>query len=296
MKEKFRDKKFGAEKLALLTSISGILAEFKRQDIKVTLRQLYYQLVSRDIIANKISEYQKLSDVLTDARYCGLIDWEAIEDRIRVPEMHSEFSDVANLIESAKYSYRLDRWKGQENYVELWTEKDALSSVLSPIANKWHIHFCVNRGYSSATAMYDASKRLIDAQNDDKHIIILYLGDHDASGLDMVRDITDRLVELCEFDPDDEVFEVRHIALTGEQIKMYRPPPNPAKITDPRAKAYIEEHGDKSWEVDALRPDVMIKLVEKSVQDLIDLEKMTQIMDKEKKDMKQLENFGKKIK
>lgn len=300
MRETFREKNFGEKKLALLKHIHFILAEFDKQGIKVTLRQLYYQLVSRDLIANKLAEYSRLSELLTDARYCGLIDWEAIEDRIRIPHIHAEFKDVPDLIESAKYSYRLDRWKGQENYVELWTEKDALSSILSPIANKWHIHFCVNRGYSSATAMYDASKRLLDAREQGKKIIILYLGDHDASGLDMVRDIHERLVELCEFQPygDGEVdeLEVKHIALTGEQIKMYKPPPNPAKITDPRAKRYIEQYGGQSWEVDALRPDVMIKLVEQSVEELVDVDIMQEIIEKEKKDMKQLENFGKKVK
>jgi hypothetical protein len=310
MKEKFRDKKFGAEKLILLKHIDTILKEFDRQDIKVTLRQLYYQLVTKELIPNKKSEYSRLSELLTDARYCGLVDWEAIEDRIRVPKMHSEFKDVPDLIESAKYSYRLDRWKGQENYVELWTEKDALSSILHPIANKWHIHFCVNRGYSSATAMYDASKRVAEAIDDGKKVIILYLGDHDPSGEDMVRDIRQRLIEfggsggydgndeplLADEDEELDFFHVTKIALTDEQVKMYRPPPNPAKMTDPRADAYVRQHGATSWEVDALRPDVMIKLVEQSILDLVDLEKMMQIQDKEKKDMKQLENFGKKVK
>ena len=173
MIEKFREKRFNPEKLILLERIKEILKEFEKQNIAVTLRQLYYQLVSRDLIPNRVQEYAKLSTLLTDARYCGIIDWSAIEDRIRIPEMHSEFEDVLDLIKSAKASYRLDsyrldsyrldsyrldRWKGQEYYIELWTEKDALSSILSPIAEKWHIHFCVNRGYTSATAIYDAHR------------------------------------------------------------------------------------------------------------------------------------------
>lgn len=130
MKEKFRDKKFGKDNLEMLEKIMEVVEEFERQKIKLTLRQLYYQLVSRGIIPNVQKEYARLSSLLTDARYCGLIDWEAIEDRIRVPEIPQEFDDVLDLIEAAKNSYRLPRWEGQKYYVELYTEKDALSSVL----------------------------------------------------------------------------------------------------------------------------------------------------------------------
>jgi hypothetical protein len=192
-----------------------------------------------------------------------------------------------DLVESAKYSYRLDRWQGQQYYVELFTEKDALSSVLSPIANKWHIYLNVNRGYSSATALYDASKRFL--MNPDKTCILLYLGDHDPSGLDMVRDVRFRLTEFgCDV-------EVIPIALTFEQVRKYNPPPNPAKVTDSRAKGYINEFGRQSWEVDALPPDVMINLVNSAVESYVDVEKMNMVKKQESEDMKQLEEFAKQL-
>ncbi len=273
MKESFRVKKFRNQSLTLLVLIQSIIAEYRAQDIKMTLRQLYYQLVSRGYVENSQKEYSKLSRLLTDARYCGEVDWDAIEDRIRIPQRPSQFLDISDLVECAKASYRLDRWEGQEYYVELFTEKDALSSVLHPITKKWHIYFNVNRGYSSATAMYDVRERYTREIEDGKKPVLLYLGDHDPSGLDMIRDITDRLEE---FGVED--LELIHIALTTNQVRKYNPPPNPAKISDPRAMGYISSHGKSSWEIDALRPEVLIKLVEKSITPFIDVELMNKII------------------
>lgn len=310
MKERFRKNRFSPEKIKLLTQISSIIGEYQEQQIKLTLRQLYYQLVSRDIIANTLKEYSKLSDLVTTARYNGLIDWDAIEDRIRVPRRHAQFDDILDLIRAAKSSYRLDRWKGQDYYVELFTEKDALASVLYPIAEKWHIFFSVNRGYTSASAMYDSYERFQDViENTEKNCILLYLGDHDPSGLDMVRDIKDRLVEFLMGDmtEEDEAFiedrreyiegriEVVHIALTTEQVNKYKPPPNPAKMTDPRARWYVEKFGKTSWEVDALRPEVMIKLVNDSILGYVDQEKMNKIINLEKTTIKPIEELAAKL-
>ncbi len=250
MKEEFRTIKFQKKNLILLEKIKEILEEYEMQGIKVTLRQLYYQLVARDMISNTVKEYAKLSGLLTNARYGGFVDWNAIEDRTRTPDLPNTFTDTKQLIDVACRSYKLDRWEGQKYSVELWTEKDAISSVLAPITRKYQVAMCVNRGYSSASAMYDSYERL-EGEEQPKRII-LYLGDYDASGLDMIRDVRERLNEFGV-----EGLEVIPIALTKEQIEKYSPPPNPAKITDSRAKWYIEKYGNKSWEVDALRPEVL---------------------------------------
>jgi len=183
----------------------------------------------------------------------------------------------------------LDRWAGQEYYVELYTEKDALSSVLYPIARKLHVAFNVNRGYSSASALYDAKDRFLAAEAGGKSCILLYLGDHDPSGLDMVRDLE---VRLSEF---GATVDVRHIALTAEQVREQNPPPNPAKISDPRARWYISSFGETSWEVDALRPEVMNELVEGAIREYLDEDLMNAIIEKEKDDMTQLTDFANKL-
>ena len=252
-------------------------------------------MVSRDIIPNHLKVYSKLSKLISDSRYNGLIDWNAIEDRGRVPNIPSSWDSISDIIESAIRSYRLPRWSDQDNYIELLTEKDALSSILEPIASKWHIPFVVNKGYASSTAIYNMSKRLIEKLSNGKQIHIFYLGDHDPSGLDMNRDIIDR---LKEFIAGDWIYEVvfRHIALTHEQIDRYKPPPNPAKVQDPRAGKYISEFGTSSWEVDALRPEVMVDVIEDAIKGIIDEEKYDVWLEKEQEHKGELRIAAKEIK
>jgi len=281
MKQQFRTIKFHKKNLYLLEKIKEILEEYDEKGIRVTLRQLYYQLVARDIIPNKISEYQKLSTILTNARYNGNIDWYSIEDRVRVPKIPNIFLNVNELIEVACKSYQLDRWEEQKFYIELWTEKDAISSVIYPITQKYQIPVIVNRGYSSASAMFESAQRFLEQEEKTK--IILYLGDHDPSGLDMDRDIKKR---LNEFEVEVEVIR---IGLTKKQTEEYNLPTNPAKMKDPRSKWYVENFGYNSWEVDALRPEVLQQLIENSILIFLDLEKYEQVKKQEQKEIRQLE-------
>ena len=280
MKRKYRDIKLRPASLALVKQCNVIVAKYQAMNLRLTLRQLYYQLVSANVITNVERSYKNLSSLVSDARLAGLIDWDAIEDRVRVPKRNSEWDTVADLVESACLSYRLPRWAGQDNYVELWVEKDALAGVLQPIASEYHVTLMVNRGYSSQTAMRDSALRFITEcdpglMQKKKAGHLLYLGDHDPSGEDMVRDIRDRL----------EMFHanvrVQKLALTMAQIRKYKPPPNPAKVTDPRADKYIEEHGDKSWEVDALPPDVLTEIISSELEELCDMDLMQEVKDQE---------------
>ena len=270
----------------LLKDIIRILEDYKEQGYKLTLRQLYYQLVSSDILENKVQNYAKLSRILTDARLCGFVDWSIIEDRIRIPQRPSQWDSINDLVSAALSQYRKDRHYSQENYVEIWVEKDALSGILLPITEKYHLNLMVNRGYSSITAMWNASQRFQEQLNHDKNCHIIYLGDHDPSGLDMIRDIKDR---MSTFQIDN--LTVNQIALTQSQIKQYNPPPNPAKENDPRAKWYIEKWGNVSWELDALKPQVLTILLESEIKKLINLELYNSIIQEENREKEQLEEF-----
>lgn len=286
MKEAFREKvglnKANQERLQVINSI---IEEYSEQGYKLTLRQLYYQLVSRDIIANQLKEYAKLSDVLVKGRMAGIVDWEAIEDRVRVPYLPYYAEDIHDALSDLIQQYRLDRQEGQDNYIEVWVEKDALSGVLRRVTQKYHVRLMVNRGYSSATAMYDAYQRIRDAESREQVGHILYLGDHDPSGLDMIRDINDR---LSEFGVSPVV---KQIVLTDAQIKKYNLPPNPAKLSDPRAGWYVAKYGRTSWEVDALKPEVLNKLVTSSIEALIDNEMFFERLRQEEEDKERLLNI-----
>lgn len=287
--ETYRETNFRPDSLARIVRINEILSEY---DQKLTARQVYYQFVSRGWLENTERSYKGLTSLLTDARYAGLVDWEAIEDRGREPAIPLEFRDLAHRVESAIENYRLDRWEGQENYVELWVEKQALAGVLAPLARKFHVTLMVNKGYSSASAMKDAAERIRFAYNDAvdagqaKMPIILYLGDHDPSGEDMVRDIEDRLNEFLAGDTVE--VEVRELALTMAQIRKFNPPPNPAKVTDSRAAAYIAKYGPQSWELDALPPRELNRIVERAFAGVLDLDKYNAVIKREEADKAKL--------
>ena len=297
MKQSFRDKlHLNKKNKELLETINEIIEEYSMEGYKLTLRQLYYQLVSRDIIPNEQKEYAKLSRLLTEGRMAGFVDWSAIEDRNRKPHILYSVDDIDDAIQDTIDQYRLDRQEGQDVHIELWVEKDALSGVLKRVTQKYHIKLIVNKGYSSTSAMYDAYKRFSDKLNDGKKVVILYLGDHDPSGLDMIRDIHQRSCEFfigdsIDFVGDDEEnpdFQVRPIGLTMEQIKKFNPPPNPAKLKDPRGTGYIKKYGNVAWEVDALNPETLLELVRKNVEELIDINLFNKQLEKEEKDKKEL--------
>lgn len=278
-KIQFRTKKFKPEALARIEQMQTIVAEYEAQDLQLTARQLYYQFVSRDLIPNTVQSYKNLTALLADARYAGLVDWDAIEDRGREPTTWRDFENLAEAVEDAVRGYRLPRWRGQEHYVELWVEKQALAGVLEPLAAEFHVTLMVNKGYSSASAMYRASRRF-RRLGDGKARVLFYLGDHDPSGEDMVRDIEDRLVEFGA----GRRLSVKKLALTMAQIDQYNPPPNPAKSTDSRYEKYAAEHGSESWEVDALPPNVLQQIIRTAFEEVIDHEALDAVLAQEQTD------------
>lgn len=285
MKYKFKDVNFRPDSLARIKLCNEVVTSYQGQGLRLTLRQLYYQLVVRNVVPNTERSYKNLSTLVSDARLAGLMDWEAIEDRVRQPRLPPEFANLGELIEAAISSYRLPRWAGQDYYVELWVEKDALAGVLAPLARKFHVTLMVNRGYSSQSAMHESANRFLDHE---VQPVLLYLGDHDPSGEDMVRDIRDRLLMFGVHRID-----VRKIALTMEQVEKYNPPPNPAKITDPRSNGYIAKHGESSWEVDALPPEVLAKIIESHINQFLDGGMMNAIIQQENKDKERLRKLVK---
>lgn len=264
-KIKYQDCAFRPDSLAIIKQANAILDEYGRRGIVVTLRQLFYQFVARDIIPNRQSEYKRLGSIVNDARLAGLIDWNYLQDRTRNLSSLSHWDDPGGVIESAASSYHRDLWEGQDNYVEIWIEKDALVGVIENICRQFDVPYFSCRGYTSQSEMWSASQRLLsreDGERRETHII--HLGDHDPSGKDMSRDIQDRLRLF------DSSVKVNRIALNMDQVRRYNPPPNPAKITDSRATAYIDEFGGESWELDALDPDVLTALIRQHIEALLD--------------------------
>lgn len=260
-KIEYVQKNFRSDSLNLISRINGVITEYERQGFGLTLRQVYYQMVARAIIPNNERSYKNLGNLISDARLAGLIDWNAIEDRTRNLRGNSHWSSPGSMIDSAAYSYHLDHWKGQEYYVEVWVEKDALVGIVGQICGRLDVNYFSCRGYVSQSEMWGAARRLKSRQDAGQYIVLLHLGDHDPSGKDMSRDIVERIQTFETYD-----FTFKRLALNMEQIEIFNPPPNPTKLSDSRATGYIEDYGYECWELDALEPQMISDLIKENVE------------------------------
>ena len=282
-------KRFSAATMDLIDLANEIIDEYEAQGFVLTLRQLYYQLVARGHIPNRQTEYKRLGSILNDARLAGLVDWLAIEDRTRNLASLSHWESPRQILLSAARGYRLDRWTDQPEYCEVWIEKDALTGVIEPICTTLDVPYFSCRGYTSASEMWLAAQRLRQEEDAGKETTIFHLGDHDPSGIDMTRDIQERL----------ELFGagtlVSRIALTMDQVRQYDPPPNPAKMSDARYTSYAEKWGEECWELDALDPAVLADLIRDHVMDIVDQGRWSAVEEREDTDKGRLQGIALKM-
>jgi hypothetical protein len=275
----------------------AICRDYAAQGYDLTLRQLYYRFVAAGWIPNNMKSYKRLGEIVSRARLAGLLDWNYIVDRTRALRGTSHWETPGSVINSAAYGYRRDKWATSPRRVEVWVEKDALVGVIGRVAERHDVNFFSCRGYVSSSEQWAAARRILGYLQAGQAVTVLHLGDHDPSGIDMTRDITDRLTnfiltdwcdreghdredytdgELWKLVGDslnewtDEPFVIDRIALNANQVRQYNPPPNPAKLTDSRANGYIARHGNDSWELDALPPEVLDALIDSNIAALRD--------------------------
>jgi hypothetical protein len=329
MKIAYTKKAFRSDSLAIIEQSLSICTEYARQGYDMTLRQLYYQIVANDLFPderrwtwlpdkqkwvrddngtkNAEPNYKWLGDVINDARLAGLIDWDHISDRTRNLSSLLHFDDPADRIQHAARAYRIDKWADQPYRVEVWVEKEALAGIVGQVAQEWDCPYFSCRGYVSQSEMHAAGRRLAAYLCDEQHPVIIHLGDHDPSGIDMTRDVEDRLrlfmtdglydtVGAFDGDPetlrwvaDNEIdLTVDRIALNMNQIRQYNPPPNPAKLTDSRCAGYIQNFGNQSWELDALSPAQMATLISEAVQRYLEADKWNAQVEREREEREAL--------
>ena len=254
------------ERLELIETANAIIAEYQRAGYTLSLRQLYYQFVARDLIPNTERSYKNLGNLINDGRMAGLISWEAIEDRGRGIRPWLIEEDEQEVLRGIEHGLALDYWERQGAYVEVWVEKDALASVIERPCNRYRVPFMPCKGYLSASEAWRSGRRFMEKANEGRRCVLIHLGDHDPSGIDMTRDNGDRV----EIFGESSGVEVRRIALNMDQVDAYAPPPNPAKVADSRAADYIARFGATSWELDALEPRVLHRLITDEIRTLID--------------------------
>lgn len=265
---KYIDKNMSEDKRVTIIRANEIIAEYKKAGFTLSLRQLYYQFVARGLIENTERSYKNLGNVIADGRMTGRISWHAIEDRGRSLSPWLIQEDEQEVLNGLEFGLALDYWERQGAYVEVWVEKDALSSVVERPCEKYRVPYLACKGYVSASEAWRAGQRFRAARHRGLHCHLIHLGDHDPSGIDMTRDNDDR-VNLFSHAAD---VEIHRIALNMDQVQQYNPPPNPAKITDSRCADYIDKYGETSWELDALEPTVLYRLIEDKLREYIDME------------------------
>lgn len=282
----YSGKRFSAAHVLIIERANRIIEDYQRQGYDLTLRQLYYQFVARDLIPNKQTEYKRLGSIINNGRLAGAIDWEALVDRTRNLKGNAHWANPDSVVKSAAASYRLDKWADQAYRVEVWVEKEALAGVVERVARRLDLDYFSCRGYVSQSEMWRAAQRHLGYEEEGQSVVVLHLGDHDPSGIDMSRDVSDRL-ELFGASTD-----VRRIALNRDQIDEYDPPPNPAKLSDSRASGYVELHGYESWELDALDPSTLAELIEDETALFRDESRYGAMLERENADLKLLRQIS----
>jgi hypothetical protein len=301
----YKAKRFKPATLEMIEKANTIIEEYMDAGYVLTVRQLYYQFVGRGIFPedrrwrktesgkwvkdpdgtkNAEPNYKWLGGILNDARMAGLVDWEAIEDRGRSLHKQATWDDPREIISACANQFKIDMWDRQQYRPEIWVEKEALAGVIEPMADKLRVPCFACKGYTSLSAMWEAGHiRLMTHLDMELKPVIIHLGDHDPSGIDMSRDIKDRLALFA-----DAEIHVERIALNMDQVRQYDPPPDPAKVTDSRYIKYQELYGDESWELDALEPAVMDKLITDAVEFYIDWDFWDEDLEREKEHLKKL--------
>lgn len=279
-----------------VAAVNNVISQYR---MALTLRQIYYRLVAAGLIPNRRTAYNGISAQLVKARESGEVDENRIVDRSRsINDISFDSPEdfLAAVLWTAENRYVRRFWKGQDNYVEIWVEKDALSQVIANAVRDFNTIVCPSRGYSSYSYLRDAVARFDRYTTGDDapdEVVVLHLGDHDPSGYDMSRDLQARLSDYS----GGTTVTVKRIALTSEQVEQYNLIPNPTKVTDSRSPAYEAKFGNECWELDAIEPDELVRIVQEAVEDEItDPDAWAEIKGKDKGEREALVKVFKELK
>jgi hypothetical protein len=258
--------------------VNSLIESYVAQGLRMSVRQVYYQMVARGAIENTLQSYKRLADLLNNARLGGITDWDAIEDRNREITGRPSWASGQSVLDSAAASFHMDLWDNQDHRVFIVIEKAALLGVMESVCYDFDIPLLAARGFPSVSIVREmALGHVAPAIDTGQRVLLLHLGDHDPSGIDMTRDLEDRFNLFLDAEGYDlEMFRLERIALNMEQIEELDPPPNPAKVTDSRYAAYKKLYGEESWELDALDPTYLRDLITGFVEPLIDQDKLAE--------------------
>lgn len=251
-----------AEWLKTTKLINAALAILEEQH-PMTIRQLFYRLVSVGEVENNKKHYQMVIRIMTTARMDGRCRFEYIVDRSRPEYKSNVWDDAADYARTVMYGYRKDYWTLQPHHIELWVEKDAIVGSIDEVTKELGVIIRVGRGFVSTTKIHDIAKHFSSMN---KPITAFYLGDHDPSGVCIERDLQERL-RASGVD-----FTLWRLAIHAEDIEKFNLPPLTIKESDSRSTEFRRVYGNDCVELDALPPDELRRRIRNAFESCIDME------------------------
>ena len=176
---------------AAVLSIRDHIKDVLEQNNPQTVRQVFYALTVRGVIAKAEIEYKRtVVRLLAEMREVGEIPFEWIADNTRWQRKPTTFIGIEACLNSTAKFYRRDLWAAMPVYVEVWCEKDALAGVIMEETEVYDVPLMVAKGYASISFLHSAAEA-IEATGKPAHIY--HFGDLDPSGVDAARDIEAKL-------------------------------------------------------------------------------------------------------
>jgi len=274
--------------LARADDIRSAMDELRRW-WPMTARQVYYRLISSDAVrqahwswkGKQVDIYKALVRILKWMRIDEKLPWGAITDEHRVTTPKIGFTDVREFIDSELNNflagYARCMAQKQENYIEIWIEKAALLHIVKPVVDDFCRRIVVCRGYNSITFQTMFYNRALEAIGMDQQPIVLYFGDWDPSGVNMIHAAMQTLSDELEL----YMVKYYRAGINPEHFEMIQANPVPIKSGDTRSRRFINQHGQTAYELDALHPEQLQKLVRTSIQALTDMSEYDENAEKE---------------
>ncbi|MBL8726658.1 MAG: hypothetical protein JNK49_21635 [Planctomycetes bacterium] len=267
-----------------MTDLRSALVEIVREGAPMTVRQIYYQAVTKGLIDKTEQQYKAIGRLLVLMRRDGTIDYQDIADNTRWMRKPTSYGSIEDALAQTARIYRRQVWADLECRVEVWLEKEALAGVLVDVTAKWDVPLMVTRGYPSLSYLHSAGEAI---RASGLETFIYYFGDHDPSGVDIARHVAESLAEFA----GDVSVTFTPVAIRKEQIRIFNLPTRPTKSSDSRARDW--EGG--SVEVDALHPDVLRSLANDVIEYHIPEGHMDTLLAAEASERQALRMFGKRM-
>ena len=274
--------------------IRFVKTSYLKDQIPLSIRQVHYHLVHQPLdYRNDEKHSRELTEILLKARVAGLIGWEMISEEESTvyhykPAGASPEEAIKTALETAKYATGKDPWREMGKYVLIISEKRELGPQLEVVAQKYFTRLVCTRGYGMWSRLYREATEISQAIKDGIQPYVLFVTDHDPSGLDLNRFAASILKNYWKL----QIIDIRAM-LKKQQVDQYNLPPAPTKVTDPRAKWYIKVFGQDCWEVDALGKELMQKLLSETLEQLIDWKIWNNVIQENLENMRKTEELAK---